>query len=155
MRLSLKTPTKALYRSLLFPGWGQYYSDRKALGVVFMGATAGASINLAINERRYKVAQNDYELARARYTLAGSSGTSAEQQEALQNLQGTLLALNNAKDVRNVSLYMVVGLWAFNMIESVLFFPNYAKDIEFYQKFSPELSQEGNGMKFTLRFPID
>jgi hypothetical protein len=69
-------------------------------------------------------------------------------------LQKALRSFNNAKDTRNITLYAIAGIWVFNALESVIFFPNFS-DIEFFEKLSPRFSQTENGVKLSLQFPID
>jgi hypothetical protein len=154
MKLSPKTPPKALYRSLLFPGWGQYYSERKLMGALFAGATVGAFVALAVNENQYQSAQNRYETALARYNRSLAQSDVTVQNANFDNLQNALRSLKDTQDQRNVTLYAVAGLWVFNALESVLFFPNFS-DVEFFEKVSPKLSQTANGVKLSLQFPID
>ncbi len=69
LRLSPKTPFKALSRSIVFPGWGQFYSGRTFTGSCYVGATFAACVTLAIRENRYKNAQTDYEAAFATFQI--------------------------------------------------------------------------------------
>lgn len=154
LKLSPKTPVKALYRSLLFPGWGQYYSERKLVGTLFVGAAAGGFVALAINGNQYQNAKNGYVTALASYNLSLSQGDINAQNANFLNLQRALRSFNDAKDARNTTLYVIAGVWVFNALESVIFFPNFS-DIEFFEKLSPRFSQMENGVKFSLQFPID
>jgi hypothetical protein len=154
LKLSPKTPAKALYRSLLFPGWGQYYSERKFMGTLFVGVTTAGLVALAINENQYQNAQNSYATALASYNLSLSRGDINAQNANFLNLQRAAQSFNNAKDARNITLYAIAGVWVFNVLESVIFFPNFS-DIEFFEKFSPRFSQAENGVKFSLQFSID
>jgi hypothetical protein len=154
MRLTPKTQPKALYRSLLFPGWGQCYSERKLVGAIFMGATAGGFVALAVNQNQYQNAQNLYATAAASYNRSLSQGDISAQNAKFDQVQSALRSLRDAQNARNVTIYAIAGLWVFNALESVLFFPNFS-DIEFFEKVSPRLSQEGSGVKLSLQFPID
>jgi hypothetical protein len=154
LKLSPKTPAKALYRSLLFPGWGQYYSERKFVGILFVGATAGAFVALTINENLYQNAKNGYLTALASYNLSLSQGDINAQNANFVILQRALQSFNDTKDSRNSMLYAIAGVWVFNALESVIFFPNFS-DIEFFEKLSPKFSQTGNGVKLSLQFSID
>jgi hypothetical protein len=154
LRLSPKAPGKALYRSLLFPGWGQYYSERKIVGAIFAGATAGVFVGLAINGNDYQNAKNGYLTALATYNLSVSQGDVNAQNANFVNLQKALRSFNSTKDTRNILLYTVAGIWLFNALESVIFFPNFS-DIEFFEKLSPRLSRVENGVRLSLQYPID
>lgn len=153
LKLSPKTPFRAFSRSLVFPGWGQFYSGRRSTGTFFVGATTAAFLAWAINEHSYKDAQTDYETARDRFKRGGSF---EEEQEAYNHLQSALHKLEETKNDRNTSLSILGGLWVLNMFESLLFFPKYDQEIEIFQKLSPKFSQVGNhGIMLTMQFPID
>ncbi len=154
MRLTPKTPPKALYRSLLYPGWGQYYSERKLVGAIFMGVTAGGFVALAVNQNQYQNAQNRYTTAVTSYNRSLMQGDVDAQNANFDKVQSALRALKDAEDARNITIYTIAGIWAFNALESVLFFPNFS-DIEFFEKVSPRLSQAGTGVKLSLQFPLD
>lgn len=140
LNLTRKTAGKALYRSVIFPGWGQYYSERKFVGAAFMSITAGAFITLAINENQYQKAQNRYETA---LTLGNNS-----------DIQNALQSLKSAQDSRNLTAYTVAGLWVFNALECLVFFPNFS-DLEFFEKVSPKFSRAESGVRFSVRVPLD
>jgi hypothetical protein len=153
VKLSAKTRFKAFSRSMLFPGWGQFYSERKFMGTAFMAATTSAFIVLAINQNEYKDAQTAYETALTEFKRAGSSFE--EQQKAFSKLQNAGQTLKDTEEARNTSLYITAGLWLANMLESALFFPNYAQDIEIFQKLSPTLSHAGDGVRLNMRISLD
>lgn len=152
IKLPARTRFKAFYRSMMLPGWGQYYSGRKSMGSILLGATTGAFVTLAIKEHSYKDAQTDYETARTKFSRAGSSFE--EQREASNALQSALENLNDAEDARNTTLYIAGGLWLLNMIESVIFFPTHHQDIEFFQKLSPSVSHHAGEIKLSMQVPI-
>jgi hypothetical protein len=153
LKLSPKTPFKAFSRSLVFPGWGQFYSGRRLTGTFFVGATTAAFLALAINENHYKDAQTDYETARALFKRGGSFD---EEREAYSRLQSALRKLDETQNDRNTSLYVLGGLWVLNTLESLLFFPKDNQELEIFQKLSPKFSQAGShGIMLTMQFPID
>jgi hypothetical protein len=153
IRLKPKKAGKAFFRSSLFPGWGQFYSERKFMGSVYVGATAAAFTVLAVNQHRYRVAQFAYQNALARTNRQGVSFE--EQQLAIEALQDALLRLDSKKDARNTSLYVALGVWAINILDSVLFFPNYANDIEFFQKIGLRADPRQNSVSLALQFSMN
>jgi len=153
LKLSPKTPAKALSRSLVFPGWGQFYSGRRVAGTFFMGTTTAAFVALVIKQNQYKDAQNDYKTAAASFNRGGSF---EEEQAAYTRLQNALNKLESTENDRNTSRYIAGGIWVLNVFESVLFFPRENQEIEFFQKLAPRFSQIGNnGLRLTMQFPLD
>ena len=152
IRLTPKSATKAFLRSSLFPGWGQFYSERRFMGTVYVGASAAALAVLAINQHRYKDAQFTYQNALAKANREGISFE--EEQLAQDDLQNALRNLDSRKDTRNTSLYIAIGVWAFNMLDSMLFFPNYANDIEFFQKFGLQANPQQHSFRLTMQLSM-
>jgi hypothetical protein len=151
--LSAKTPFKAISRSLVLPGWGQFYSGRKFAGSCFVGATMAACVTLAIRENHYKDAQTDYESAFASLKRGGSY---EEEQKDFERLQTAWHSLEETKNDRNTSAYVLAGFWVLNMVESILFFPKDNQEIEIFQKLSARLSTyESQGIRLTMQFTID
>lgn len=53
-------PKKALFRSAILPGWGQFYSDRKMFGVLWPTLMAAAAVASYDKYRVYRNAMKDY-----------------------------------------------------------------------------------------------
>lgn len=153
IHLRPKTARKALFRSSIFPGWGQFYSERKFMGTLYVGATAAALTVLSINQHRYNDAQFAYQNALAKANREGVSFE--EQQQALDDLQDTLQNLDSKNDARNTSFYIAIGVWVFNILDSMLFFPNYANDIEFFQKLGLQVEPRQNSISLTMQLPVN
>ncbi|RMF58105.1 MAG: PEGA domain-containing protein [Calditrichaeota bacterium] len=152
VKLKPKTRGKAFVRSLLFPGWGQYYSGRRGAGTFFVGATLAAFGMLAVQERQYRSAINEYDRALA--TFQQENGSYADQKRAFDALQDAIAKVENQRDARNLSLYAAGGIWLLNVLESVLFFPDFTSQVEFFQNFSvkPTTSDKGVGLAVKYQF---
>jgi len=151
--LKPKTKLKALSRSLAFPGWGQYYSGRKFTGSIFLGATASALVVFAKNEQRYRNAQTDYENAASLYNLPDASFEERAQLD--MQVQSALKNLDDRKIARNISLYVAGGIWLLNVLESALFFPDYAKKINVFQKMSLNVMPDKSGLRLGMQYHIN
>ena len=150
IRLKPRTRYKAMYRSMLFPGWGQRYSERKTVGTIFFGATTASLIYLAKKEKEYRSRQTDYELALRSYQQGGLSFD--EQQQAFGRVENALRQLEDARDSRDITLYVVGGIWLLNVLESVFFFPDHAREIQIYQNVSMGLSPQADGIRIGVRY---
>jgi hypothetical protein len=150
-RLQPKTPFKAFYRSLVVPGWGQFYSERGLIGSVFLGAAAGALFYLAKNEEKYQDAVIDYEQASAR--LDGSGASVDDQQEIMKELQSFEKTLQEDMNRRDTSLYIAGGIWLLNILDSVLFFPNHAKDVQIFN-LNTFISSGGQDIRLSMTYPL-
>jgi hypothetical protein len=126
MRLSPKTRWKAAVRSAIFPGWGQYYTDRKTKGIVFGILQIGSLLSTAYAYQNYEESKDDYYAAIDRYR--------AEKRiDELNRLRAEMNDLrreaDSAWELRNTFMALTAGIWAYNVLESILFFPRYGQDV--------------------------
>jgi hypothetical protein len=155
LKLQAKEPTKAFYRSLILPGWGQLYSGKRFWGTLFIGLTAASSAAYAINEIDYRSAQDRHRLALKQFNNTVVSGTFDSQQAALKDLNSALRTLNSSERSRNRTFIALGTIWALNAIESLVLFP----------KKAPRARLEGNidlsqhelpaELKLTMKVPIN
>lgn len=100
----LKTKWGATYRSMLLPGWGQFYNEQPVKGGLFAGfqlLTIGAVLGLHFGAR---AAHDDYKSYR------GDQDTMNEKYELAENL---LLA-------RNVMFGAIALVWTVNVIDAAV-----------------------------------
>lgn len=122
--LSPRTAFKATVRSMLVPGWGQFYSGRKSRGAVLGSLFAGSMIlYLSINsdfhdkDDLYRERLSDYDAAvvqglsydvlRGRYRLMVDAHNAAY----------------DAEDNRRVAIATVAGVWGLSVLDALLFSP--------------------------------
>ena len=119
--LTAKSRWKAGARSVFLPGWGHYYSDRTARGVVFTLATVGMVVGYYFFDAHADNRLEEYEDLREEYDAAES----VAEQEAL--LPGVEQALENAynADANKVAWgYLTLGVYVYQIIDAVAFFPS-------------------------------
>jgi len=126
MRLSPKTKWKTAMRSAIFPGWGQYYSDRKTKGVIFGILQIGSLLGTAYAYQNYEEAKDDYYTAVDRYRAEKRIDELGRLRIEMNDLRRDA---DSAWELRNTFLALTAGIWAYNVLESVLFFPRYGQDI--------------------------
>ncbi len=136
LRLSPKTRFKAAMRSMVFPGWGQIYSDRKHSGIFLSLVQAGAGLFTL-------VAHNDYNNAYDKYKNALSDYEENKKFSALRDDYWDVVVArhkeaSNAFDKRQTWLYISGGLWIYNFLDSILFFPSF--DNEIFNRSLPGIS---------------
>jgi hypothetical protein len=125
IKLSKKTRVKATLRSMLVPGWGQVYSGDKWRGYLI---TTGTVISAA------DIAQTNYVSAMAieeKITLKAIADE--KQHEAYR-----------AETDRNTSLAIGAALWAYNVLDALLFFPEGSA-------YFPSLTSLGDGAALTYQ----
>ncbi|MDQ7065662.1 MAG: DUF5683 domain-containing protein [candidate division KSB1 bacterium] len=150
VKLRPKTRTKAFARSLLFPGWGQYYSSRKTSGTLFLTATMAALVMVAADQNQYQKALNQYDQALVRFQR--ESNSFEEQKAAFDDLQRAITNVENKRNQRNISAAVVAGIWLLNALESVLFFPDFSSQIEFFNNFSAKAELREDNLALVLRY---
>ncbi len=121
IRLTPKTALKAGLRSALIPGWGQFYSERRGKGTLFLLATAISAGGLIWTHEDYQNKLDDLRSAKDAYF----GETRLEELPALRarmvSLQHTA---DRAYDRRRIFLFTTGGLYAANLIDAVALFPS-------------------------------
>jgi len=126
--LNRKTRSKAMIRSLIYPGWGQSYSSdpsfpkRETVGRVFsLSAILSASASVASwygyfeSRTRYKSAYNNYKNAKLLPALIETREEMREVHSEMTSFQSIAISLS--------SLY--AGIWLLGSLETIISFPNY------------------------------
>ncbi len=118
--LSPKTRFKAGLRSLFFPGWGQYYSDQRYRAALLSLSTLGLGVASLIADADYRRKRDDY----FQIMTDLSNAVTAEEILQLRNLaREKNRQAYDAETTRNVFIGVTVGLWAYNLIDAIIFFP--------------------------------
>ena len=150
-----KEPSRALYRSLIFPGWGQYYSGKKFWGTLFVGLTAVSALAYGLNEMDYRDAQDQHRQALKQFNNSVVSGTNVDQQAALQNLKAALRTLNSSERSRNRTLMVLGSIWACNAIESFVLFPKRAPIVRLEGNLDLTQHELPAELKLSMKVSID
>jgi hypothetical protein len=120
IRLSPKTSLKAGTRSLLIPGWGQFYSDRPTKGALFLLATAVAGGGFIWSNQIYQDRLADTRDAHAAYLRE-------TQVDELPRLYDEQLAAQRRADraYRRQWGFAVatIGVYSINVLDAVVLFP--------------------------------
>lgn len=151
LQLSPKTRFKAGIRSLVFPGWGQFYSERKTSGVMLSLVQAGIGIFTLNSHLKYNESFNNYKDALNDYENEKNEALKFEKYEAVKAKYDKA---NRAFDKRNTWLYITGGLWLYNFLDSILFFPSF--DREIFDKTLPGISAsfQDSSVALTLTIPF-
>ncbi|MGH7495680.1 MAG: DUF5683 domain-containing protein [bacterium] len=155
LKLQAKRPSKALYRSLILPGWGQYYSGKKLWGTLFCGLTAASTLAYGLNEADYGDAQDQHRGALKQFNIAVVSGTNDDQRAALAELNTALRTLNSSERSRNRAFLVLGAIWAFSAIESVVLFPRQAPQIRVGGTLDLSQREQAAELKLTMKLAID
>ncbi len=123
IKLKPRTRIKAAMRSLLFPGWGQLYSGDKFRGVVLGAVSIGLVGWTLFTHNDYNTSQNALERAVENFNRNMS-------EESFQNVQTKLGEAQDDYDFRNTRLLVTASFWAYNIMDSLIFFSSNGGGIE-------------------------
>lgn len=153
VRLKTKTKSKALLRSVLIPGWGQRYGDRNAKGNILTILAVGAAATFAYAELDYQDKKDDLEAKEAEYDEIVSSGTIEELNQFYPSYLRTRDEAYDAETFRRGSFLAVAGVYAFNIIDILFFFPNDRDAISIKGlSVTPLFTPDNQGMKLSVKF---
>lgn len=109
----LRSRSDAVFRSLVFPGWGQLYNRQRVKAAVFGGAalaTAGAALAFHLDGAR---AERDYQQKTTPAQLGGGDPSAAA---AALRAQAT-----RSFGRRNAFLWGAAGVWALGLADAYIF----------------------------------
>lgn len=98
-----KDPTTAIIRSLILPGWGQYYNESYWKAPVFVAAWGTILFFIYDNNNKYNQAANEY---------ANYSGTDLAQQNYLYRKREYF------RDYRDLNILYLAGVYIISAIDA-------------------------------------
>lgn len=119
-KLKPKTRFKAGLRSIFFPGWGQFYSDRKIQGFLISG--------LELTSALYTIKKiTDHNRIIENYDkLLGNYNKTNLTYQKRQNLKNQLInqeiKAEEAYDKKQMWIYILASVWTYNILDAIVFF---------------------------------
>lgn len=147
--LEPKTRIKAGMRSLLIPGWGQFYCEEKGKGFIMSISTLGAVAAYVFADNDYSNKYDDYNWAKNQLNNAGNIEDRKRYKQLLDERQREAY---DAENLRNVTLGIAIGVWAYNFLDAVLFFPYGQEQFLASGNMSLRLRQDRPTLLFTKKF---
>jgi hypothetical protein len=120
MTLQRKGAAGAGLRSLIVPGWGQFYSGRPGMGATFLAAGLVTGAAFGLTSWRYHDRVTDYDAANDRYQAATTQSAIDAAFAARQS------ASNRAEDAykqRQIAMGVAGGVWGLAVLDALLHFP--------------------------------
>lgn len=140
IKTAVKSPTGAMIRSLVFPGWGQFYNNKKLKALLIFGTEVGLLANSIYLNQKYQEWNQKYKESEPGY----------EQSIILANRE---FYINN----RNSSTWWLVGVTLFSIADA--FVDAHLSDFDESSNLSAiDISPVGNGrdmgikIAFSMRF---
>jgi hypothetical protein len=120
MTLKEKSAAMAGMRSLIVPGWGQFYVDHPGRGALVMVGMAAAGVGWLVTDRRYDDRLGDLESANAALAAAVTPAEIADAQAARD------AAAEDAEDARDLRQSVLIAggvLWGLSVLDAVIGVP--------------------------------
>jgi hypothetical protein len=109
---------------MVFPGWGQRYSDRKGKGLAFLLLSVGASAAYLVADHNFNIKYDRYDQRLNEYDRAVAQGARHDDLVVLSSL------LNDAQkdafdmeDVRRFTIGAAAAVWGLNVLDALLSSP--------------------------------
>lgn len=150
IKLKPRTRIKAAMRSLVFPGWGQLYSGGKVRGAILGAASIGLIGWTLFAHNDYNTSQNAFDRA-----LENFNKQEIKSEESSRNVDNKLAEAQDDYDFRKTMLLVTASFWAYNLIDSFIFFSSPAGRIEIKANPFPSASNVNNNkIELSLRIGL-
>jgi hypothetical protein len=126
IKMVAKTRLRAAMRSLVFPGWGQNYVGSRTKGSLLTIGTLAAVATTGIMHLRCESRRHDYDDYDAIYRQTRSV---EEREKMLAKHYALQKDAYDAERGRNIALGVLAGIWAYNLLDAILFFPDYGLSV--------------------------
>ena len=111
----------AMMRSMIVPGWGQLYSDRKLMGWSILG---GEAVIGALAYSQYSKYQTSHDNFNQFYNQYHVSSNPIEKQDFRMQAEANHQELSTANEEMTMMLYALGGIWVANMIHAYMTGPS-------------------------------
>jgi hypothetical protein len=148
-----KTRSKALLRSLFFPGWGQAYSDHNTRGFIVSLMQFSAAGIWIYQHAQYNAALDDYNAALKNFRA--SQNDQDLQADLAAQVQARRADLDEAYAKRKRWLILTGLVYAFNLADAYWSFPYHhqgAVDVSVSFDQSPDLHGAAVGLNVQAKF---
>jgi hypothetical protein len=150
IKMVAKTRMRAAMRSLVFPGWGQDYVGSRTKGSLLTIGTLAAAATTGIMHLRYESRRHDYDDYNAIYHQTRSV---EEREKMLAKHYALQKDAYDAERGRNIVIGVLAGIWAYNLLDAILFFPDYGLSVSGTSLgLYPDSNLEGIRVVGTVRF---
>lgn len=136
-----KTRWKAGLRSAVLPGWGQFYSEQKIKSIITGSAFIGCLTAAIMGNMNYNDKTNSYNDLQSQ--LDNFNISLPERSELMNKATDKQHEMEKAYDFQQNALWASVAIWAFNLLDAIIIFPDFNKHINNYNK--PAISAKSMG----------
>ncbi len=148
-------PSSAMFRSMILPGWGQFYTDHPGHGITFatlFAGTAGVTIWSALDYRDKSETVDTYEEQKVKPNIGETEEDFLARKSKILN--DATDEMNSASDRTNMLLIGLGGVWVSNVIDALILGKIESNKIEdtYFTLDLPENQSPVYHMGFTMNF---
>jgi hypothetical protein len=145
-----KTSVKAAMRSMLIPGWGQSYYGSKFKSVFFfVGTIASATTFYFVNDH-FDSKRDEWQELKDQRAETVDFDERRRLEESIRDAQETA---NDAENWNNIMIGVTAGIYALNVIDNILFFPEHSSFAEYKAlTVTPEMDKDRVTLAVSLSF---
>jgi hypothetical protein len=129
-----RNPVKAILRSLVFPGKGQFYQGKQGRGIFFSAMSLAAGLVVLDYHNQYDVDANRYLVAVDRYDRAVSL---REKTDLRYEALGIWDEVEDTRRKRNAAYIVLAGIWGLSIVDAAFPADDMAQDWSLSFDFSP------------------
>lgn len=151
--LSPKTRLKAVARSMIVPGWGQLYAEKRTKGYVFATLAVGAVGTFLVAENHFQMRKDEYEEVLQVWDSTAVNGSVDDLRLLKFPLERAQNRAYDAENVRRGAIGAVIGVWGLAFLDAIFFFPDHPATIDVKGiTLEPDVTPNQVGFAFSKRF---
>jgi hypothetical protein len=139
--LPSKTTAGAFTRSLVLPGWGQVYQQKRTRAWVYSLGFIGSAAGSVFYTNKYNSAVNDYDVIRDQYSKAVEEGEILRLNKVMNDAYDDI---TGAENIRNLFYIGTAVIWLWNITDALLLPPAWHRTVSF------SASNEGNNLSMGI-----
>ncbi len=147
-----KTKMGAMMRSLFFPGFGQFYSNKKIWGYGWIAAEAVVGGLIFMNYSNYKTAFDDYNNYQTLYSNETDTQRIAEYKAAAQSSH---IDMDNANNTIKTMAGIAGAVWLANAVHAYIVGPKPNQTALHEMPIQLAYDQQTDQIQFSLSIPLD
>ncbi|MDH4222837.1 MAG: PEGA domain-containing protein [candidate division Zixibacteria bacterium] len=144
-----KTRFKGALRSVLIPGWGQFYYGEKKKAFLFSLSALGAAMAYAIADADFSDKNDAYVKVKNDYNAARSIEEVNRLKQLLDEKQREAY---DAENIRRATIGLAIAVWGFNLMDALVFFPSFEDGLSVGSSISLEPGEVGLKLSLTKNF---
>lgn len=146
--LSQKTPLKTLFRAACLPGWGHFYSERRAKGLL-LGTSFWLSLGYTMMKaNQYSRKLDDYNTLLTNFNPINLNNE--EYENEWQQIRDKHRQVNDAFKSQKFWVWCTSTIYLMNLVDVLILYPKFRKDVVEKVGYSISTNPGGTGAQVAL-----